>query len=47
MSYLSCSLKNKYLIVKYVHEHKCNLAYREILTTCGYTEVIKYIDNGR
>ncbi len=49
--------KNKYLpdnvkeyidmIVKYAHEHKCNLAYREILTTCGYTEVIRYIDNGR
>ena len=49
--------KNKYLpdnikeyidlVVKYVHEHKCNLSYREILTTCGYTEVIRYIDNGR
>ena len=49
--------KNKYcpdnvkeyieLVVKYAHEHKCNLSYREILTTCGYTEVIRYIDNGR
>lgn len=49
--------KNKYLpenvkeyiqmIVDYAHEHKCNLAYREILTTCGYTECIRYIDNGR
>ena len=49
--------KNKYLpenvkeyiqmIVNYVHEHKCNLSYREILTTCGYTECIRYIDNGR
>ena len=35
------------LVVDYVHKHKCNLSFREILTTCGYTEVIRYIDNGR
>ena len=49
--------KNKYcpenvkeyiqMIVDYAHAHKCNLSYREILTTCGYTEIIRYIDNGR
>lgn len=35
------------LVIDYVHKHKCNLAFREILTTCGYTEAIRYIDNGR
>ena len=35
------------IVEDYVHENKCNLSYREILTTCGYTHVIRYIDNGR
>lgn len=46
--------KNKYLpehikemiemVIEFVHKHKLNLAYREILTALGYTEPIKYIE---